>query len=216
MKVLVIEDNRWMREQLELLLRRDSYVVDLAKNAEDGIAKAQIHDYDAIILDIGLPDRQDFETLVELRATYRGPVLIVTGRKALSARVRGLDGGADDYLTKPFEGEELLARLRAILRRRREATLTRIQIQTVAIDLGARRVFRDDKEVHLTHRQFAILRLLVLRRGQVVPLTVLLESLLDEHRDATTNLIHVYISHLRKKLGRELIATVHGQGYLIR
>lgn len=216
MKILVVEDNMFMREELVQMLRREGYAVDQAEDAASVLEKAPVHIYDAILLDVGLPDNDDFTLLQHLRTFYTGPVLVLTGKCDLPARVQGLDAGADDYLTKPFEREELLARMRAITRREnRRSPTTVVTLGDVLIDIASQRVFRQGQEVQLTRREFAILRFIVQRRGEIVSSETLHEAILDEESDTISNVLNVHIYNIRKKLGKELIETIRDRGYLI-
>jgi len=215
MRLLVVEDEPDLLNGLARALRRAGYAVDLAADGADGLYKAEGTDYDAIVLDVMLPKLDGWEVLARLRNTKKTPVLILTARDQTADRVRGLDTGADDYLVKPFDNDELLARLRALIRRAAGQTHSKIEIGEVLIDTRARAVARAGEPVMLTAREYAILEYLALHRGEVVSRTELYEHLLDESDDTLSNLVDVHIFGIRKKLGAELIATRRHQGYCI-
>jgi two-component system OmpR family response regulator len=215
MRLLVVEDEPDLLNGLARALRRAGYAVDLAADGADGLYKAEGTDYDAIVLDVMLPKLDGWEVLARLRNTKKTPVLILTARDQTADRVRGLDTGADDYLVKPFDNDELLARLRALIRRAAGQTHSKIEIGEVLIDTRARAVARAGEPVTLTAREYAILEYLALHRGEVVSRTELYEHLLDESDDTLSNLVDVHIFGIRKKLGAELIATRRHQGYCI-
>jgi DNA-binding response OmpR family regulator len=215
MRVLVVEDEPELLRVVARALREDGYAVDEAADGEDGLAKATAWDYDAVLLDLMLPKLDGWQFLKGLRRTRKTPVLILTARDAVADRVRGLDVGADDYLVKPFDLSELKARLRALIRRAAGLADSRLTIGDVEIDAGARKVYRTGVEVVLTAREYAILELLALRRGRVVGRAEIYEHLFDESDDTLSNLLEVHVSNLRKKLGRDLIATRRGLGYVL-
>jgi two-component system OmpR family response regulator len=215
MRLLVVEDEPDLLNGLARALRRAGYAVDLAADGNDGLYKAEGTDYDAIILDVMLPKLDGWEVLSRLRKTKKTPVLILTARDQTADRVRGLDTGADDYLVKPFDNDELLARLRALIRRAAGQTSPKIEIGDVLIDTRARAVARAGQPVTLTAREYAILEYLALHRGEVITRTELYEHLLDESDDTLSNLVDVHIFGIRKKLGAELITTRRHQGYCI-
>ena len=215
MRLLVVEDEPDLLNGLARALRRAGYAVDLAADGADGLYKAEGTDYDAIVLDVMLPKMDGWEVLARLRKSKKTPVLILTARDQTADRVRGLDTGADDYLIKPFDNNELLARLRALIRRAAGQTHSQIEIGDVRIDTRARTVARAGQPVVLTAREYAILEYLALHRGEVVTRTALYEHLLDESDDTLSNLVDVHIFGIRKKLGAELIATRRHQGYCI-
>jgi two-component system OmpR family response regulator len=215
MRILVIEDEPDLRRILAQALREREYAVDAASDGEEGLAKALAWDYDAIVLDLMLPRKSGDEVLAALRRAKRTPVLILTARGAVSDRVRQLDAGADDYLVKPFQLEELCARLRALIRRAAGAASGRIEIGDVLIDLAGRSVLRAGEPVSLTAREYALLELLALHRGRLVTRTMIYEHLFDENEDSLSNLVDVHVSNVRKKLGRDFITTRRGQGYVI-
>jgi two-component system OmpR family response regulator len=196
-------------------LREESYAVDTADNGTDGIFKAQNYDYDVIILDVMLPGMDGWALLAQLRKSKQTPVLMLTARDATQDRVRGLDTGADDYLVKPFDLTELLARLRALIRRAAGQSRPHIEIRDVQINTRTRIVSRAGAPVPLTAREYSILEYLALHRGEVISRTSLYEHLFDENDDTLSNLVDVHIFSIRKKLGAELITTRRGQGYCI-
>jgi two-component system OmpR family response regulator len=177
--------------------------------------KAQSWEYDAIVLDLMLPRMGGFEVLAELRKQKPTPVLILTARDSVTDRVQGLDSGADDYVIKPFEANELLARLRAIIRRGSGKASSNIELGDGVVDTAARTVEREGKPVVLTGREYALLELLALRRGELVTRTMIYDHLFDENDDTLSNLVEVHVSNVRKKLGKDLIKTRRGQGYVI-
>lgn len=215
MRILAIEDEADLRASLAKALREEGYAVDTAADGEAGLDKAQSWDYDALVLDVMLPRLDGWSVLQRLRQTKRTPVLMLTARDTPRDRVRGLDTGADDYVVKPFDLEELFARLRALIRRAAGQTRPRIEIGEVAIATAARQVTRAGQPVALTARECALLEFLALHRGEVVTRTTLYEHLFDETDNTLSNLLDVHVSNLRKKLGAGLIVTRRGHGYCI-
>jgi two-component system OmpR family response regulator len=220
MRVLVVEDEPDLRRLLEQALREEGYAVDVAGDGKTGLYKATTWDYDAVVLDLMLPGMNGWEVLSRLRAAAKPvPVLILTARDGLADRVRGLDNGADDYLVKPFALAELHARLRALIRRSAGQASPRIEIDGVVIDTAARIITRrtahQDEPVHLTAREYSLVEMLALRRGQVVTRTDLYAHLFDEEEDSFSNLLDVHVSNIRKKLGKDFIQTRRGYGYVV-
>jgi two-component system, OmpR family, response regulator len=215
MRVLAVEDEPDLLGSLLKALREDGYAVDGAPDGEDGLYKAESYDYDAVVLDIMLPGIDGWEVLRRLRKTRKTPVLMLTARDAVRDRVRGLDSGADDYLVKPFELSELLARLRALIRRSASHARPQLEIGDVTIDTAARKVSRQGQDVLLTAREYTLLEFLALHRGELVTRTMLYDHLFDENDDTLSNLLDVHVSNLRKKLGHEFITTRRGHGYCI-
>ena len=215
MRLLVVEDEPDLLLGLTRALRKQGYAVDTAADGEDGLYKAQNTNYDAIVLDVMLPKLDGWEILERVRTTKATPVLMLTARDATKDRVRGLDGGADDYLVKPFDLDELLARLRALIRRGAKQATATIAIGDVRIDTAARLVTRAGEPVTLTAREYGVLEYLARPRGEVVTRTALYEHLFDEDDSTLSNLIDVHIFNLRKKLGADLIVTRRGHGYVI-
>jgi two-component system, OmpR family, response regulator len=215
MRVLAVEDEPDLLGSLLKALREDGYAVDGAPDGEEGLYKAESYDYDAVVLDIMLPGIDGWEVLRRLRKSKKTPVLMLTARDAVRDRVRGLDSGADDYLVKPFELSELLARLRALIRRSASKAQPQLEIGDVTIDTAARKVFRQGQEVLLTAREYSLLEFLALHRGELVTRTMLYDHLFDENDDTLSNLLDVHVSNIRKKLGHDFITTRRGHGYCI-
>lgn len=213
MKVLLVEDEPDLLRSLAQALREEGYAVDTAAEGEDGLFKADSWEYDAIVLDIMLPKIDGWQVLQRLRKTKRTPVLLLTARDQVRDRVRGLDCGADDYLAKPFDLDELLARLRALIRRTGSQTRASIEIDDVVINTAARIVSRAGQTVSLTAREYALVEYLALHRGEVVTRTQLYEHLFDENDSTLSNLLDVHVSNIRKKLGHDFILTRRGHGY---
>jgi two-component system OmpR family response regulator len=215
MRILVIEDEPDLLRVLCQALREESYAVDPAADGIDGYYKASTWDYDAIVLDLMLPKLDGWQLLDRLRRTRKTPVLILTARDAVRDRIRGLDSGADDYLVKPFELSELLARLRALIRRAAGNATSTIEIGDIIIDVGARRVRQSGQDITLTPREYALVELLAQHRGQLITRSTIYEHLFDENEDSLSNLVDVHVSNVRKKLGKDFITTRRGQGYVI-
>jgi two-component system OmpR family response regulator len=215
MRVLVVEDEPDLLQSLLKALREDGYAADGAAEGEDGLYKAQNYEYDAVVLDIMLPRIDGWELLRELRKTRKTPVLMLTARDAVRDRVRGLDTGADDYLVKPFDLSELLARLRALIRRSASQADSCIEIGNVVIDTAARTVRRQGEPVVLTAREYALVEYLAVHRGKLVTRTMLYDHLFDENDSTLSNLLDVHVSNVRKKLGHDFITTRRGHGYCI-
>lgn len=215
MRILIVEDEPRLLRNLGRALREEGYAVDTADAGDEGLFKAESYDYDAIVLDVMLPGLDGWEVLARLRKQKRTPVLMLTARDATCDRVRGLDTGADDYLVKPFDLPELLARLRALIRRAAGQAQPNLEVRDVKIDTRAKSVMRAGEPVALTAREYAILEYLVLHRGEVVTRTALYDHLFDENDDTLSNLLDVHVFSIRKKLGADLITTRRGQGYCV-
>ncbi len=215
MRILIVEDESDLLAGIAKALREEGYAVDTSEEGEEGLYKATNWDYDAIVLDVMLPKLDGWEVLKRLRKTKKTPVLMLTARDGSRDRVRGLDGGADDYVIKPFDLSELLARLRALIRRSANQTRSQIQIGDVLIDYAARIVSLDGEPVTLTAREYSLVEYLALHRGEVVTRTALYEHLFDEDDSSLSNLLDVHVSNIRKKIGPEFITTRRGHGYCI-
>jgi two-component system, OmpR family, response regulator len=218
MRLLLVEDDAKLVRALERGLEREGYAVHVATTGEDALSKATDQEYDAVVLDVMLPGPDGFEICRTLRERKRwAPVLMLTARDQVADRIRGLDAGADDYLVKPFDFGELLARLRALTRRGpAEQRTAIIEVRDLRLDPATHLVTRAGREIELTAREFAVLEFLARRAGQVVSRTELLEHVWDD-RDGSTNVVDVYVGYLRKKLEspfrRRLIRTVRGVGF---
>ncbi|KAB2648982.1 MAG: response regulator transcription factor [Verrucomicrobiota bacterium] len=215
MRVLIIEDEPDLLKSLARGLRDEGYAVDSSDNGEDGLFNAQSNDYDAILMDVMLPKLDGWQILEKLRKTKKTPVLMLTARDQTKDRVRGLDSGADDYLIKPFNLEELLARLRAIIRRSANQTSNILTIGDVAVNLASRTITHNKTPIELTAREYSLVEFLALHKGEVVTRTQLYEHLFDENESSLSNLLDVHVSKIRKKLGSEFIATRRGHGYCV-
>ena len=215
MRLLVIEDDQLLLRSLAAVLREENYAVDTAGDGEEGLFKARESDYDCIILDGMLPVFDGWEMLRRLRPEKKTPVLMLTARDAVPDRVRGLDAGADDYLTKPFDSDELLARIRALIRRTSGLASSVIDVGDVSIDTAARSISHLGRTVLLTAREYTLVEYLAQHRGSVVSRSELYEHLFDEHDDTLSNLLDVHVSNVRKKIGAEFITTRRGHGYSI-
>ncbi|MBE2283596.1 MAG: heavy metal response regulator transcription factor [Prosthecobacter sp.] len=221
MRLLIVEDEPKVARFVERGLREEHYAVDVAANGEEGLDLALVHDYDLVILDVMLPKKDGFEVLEALRAAKRPcKVLMLTARDSVKDRVRGLDGGADDYLVKPFAFAELLARVRALLRRSGCTETTTLSFADLVLDVKARKVTRAGQPVALSAREFAVLEHLLRHQGEVISRTRLSEQVWDQHFDSMTNVIDVTLYHLREKVDRgfasPLIHTVRGVGYVLK
>jgi DNA-binding response OmpR family regulator len=220
-RVLLVEDHRPLVRALRRGLEEEGFAVDVAYDGEEGGYKAESADYDVIVLDLMLPKEDGLSLLQRWRrAGKKTHVLILTARSAIEDKVKGLDLGADDYLTKPFELGELLARLRALVRRGHQIKDPILRIFDLEIDTAARTVKRGGKSIHLTPREFALLQFLAFHRGKVVTRSMIWEHLYDECDENTSNVVDVYIRYLRNKIDRDfdppLIMTRWGEGYLLR
>ena len=214
MRILVVEDDAALRGQLEGALREAGYVVDTADNGEDGHFLGDTEPYDAVVLDLGLPALDGITVLSRWRADGRAmPVLILTARDRWREKVSGFDAGADDYLTKPFQMEELLARIRALIRRASGHASAVIECGDLAIDTRTSRVTVKGKPVKLTGHEYKLLAYLAHERDRVVSRTELTEHIYDQDFDLDSNTIEVFIGRLRRKLGTGAIETVRGLGY---
>ncbi len=220
MRILLVEDERRVASFVSRALRENAYAVDLAETGEKAINMATHTAYDSILLDIRLPGLSGLQVCRELRdARVDTPILMLTARGLVEQRVEGLDSGADDYLTKPFAIAELLARIRALMRRR--ATGGRVlRYANLELDRHQRRVTRAGRVIPLTAKEFALLEFLLSRAPDVVPRTEIIERVWDIHFDPGTNLVEVYINRLRQKIAMEgdskLIHTAHGIGYCLK
>jgi DNA-binding response OmpR family regulator len=220
MRVLLVEDDARIARFVGKGLREESYAVDLAPNGHDALYQAEINSYDLFILDVMIPGPDGFAVCRKLReAGIRAPILMLTARDAVDDRITGLDHGADDYLTKPFEFGELLARLRALLRRSNEVRLPEITIQDLVLDTRGQRVSRAGRSIAVTTKEYALLEFLARNAGRVIGRAEIADHVWDESFDPFSNLIEVYVNRLRKKIdlpGSEpLLHTRRGAGYFL-
>ena len=214
MRVLIVEDDQDLGQQLEDALKDTGYAVDRATDGEEGHFLGDTEPYDVVILDLGLPLIDGVSVLQKWRAAEKDfPVLILTARDQWSEKVQGFDAGADDYLTKPFHTEELLARLRALVRRAAGHTTDIIEIGELSVDNRSARAFVDGKPVKLTSHEFRLLSYMAMHKGRVISRTELVEHIYDQDFDRDSNTIEVFVGRLRKKIGTDRIETVRGLGY---
>ena len=221
MRILVVEDDRKVAEFVRKGFEEEGYAVDVAVDGEAALAIGLDRLHDIIVLDIMLPKKAGLDVVRELRRSkVPTPVILLTARDAVDDKVQGLDAGADDYLTKPFAFAELLARVRALLRRGVEARLPQLTLADLVLDPATRVVRRNNEEIALTNREFALLEYLMRNQGRVLTRTMIAEHVWDYSFDSSTNVIDVYVNYLRKKIdaGREpkLLHTVRGVGYVLK
>ena len=220
MRVLLVEDEPRMANVIAKGLREQSYAVDVCPDGESGLYQASVNDYDVIVLDVLLPHRDGYEVCRELRTRGNAtPVLMLTARAAVDDRITGFDAGADDYLTKPFSFRELLARIRALLRRDAQLRPEVFQIGDLVIDSANHHVHRANREIQLTAKEYALLEYLARRAGHLVSRAEIAAHVWDDSYDAFSNTIEVYVNRLRKKIDGDhpikLIHTRRGEGYIL-
>jgi DNA-binding response OmpR family regulator len=221
MKILVIEDDPTVGQFVKRGLEEQRWTVDLAENGNDGEALATSGDYDLVILDMRLPGKSGMEVLHDLRArNFQRPVLVLTAQDAVDAKVQTLRAGADDYVTKPFAFEELLARVEALARRPRAMASPVMQVADLTLDVDTREVRRAGNLIELTPKEYTVLEYLMRHHGRVMSRTLITEYAWGYHFDPGTNIVDVVINHLRKKIDadyeKKLISTVRGVGYVVR
>jgi len=222
MRILLVEDDASTARSIELMLKAENWVVDLTDQGEDGLEIGQLYDYDLILLDIMLPDMDGYEVLRRLRqARVRTPILILSGLAELDAKIKGLGFGADDYVTKPFDRRELVARIQAIVRRSKGHSDSVIRTGKLMVNLDTRSVEVNGQPIHLTGKEYGILELLSLRKGTTLTKEMFLNHLYNGMDEPELKIIDVFICKLRKKLssatqGDNYIETVWGRGYVLR
>lgn len=222
MRILVIEDEKKIADFIKRGLKEEGYAVDVASDGENGLFLAKTNDYDIVLLDLMLPKLDGISVCRTLREEKRAvPIIMLTAKDAVKDKVTGLDAGADDYLTKPFAFEELLARVRAILRKRGEQKeAVRLEVGELLLDLHTHKVTRAGKNIELTSKEYALLEYLMRNAGKVVTRTMISEHVWDIDFDTFTNVIDVYINYLRNKIDsggkKKMIQTVRGRGYILR
>ncbi len=221
MRILVVEDDGKVAGFLKKGLEEERYAVDLAGDGEEGAYLAAVNEYDAIILDVMLPVKSGLEVLAGIRKQKNHtPVLMLTARDAVDDKVKGLEAGADDYLTKPFSFEELLARLRALLRRTHSYGERVFRVADLELEPSARRVSRAGREIELTGKEYALLEYFMRNAGRILTETQIIEHVWDMNYDGMANTVNVYIHHLRNKIDRahdiKLLHTIRSRGYVLR
>ncbi len=215
MRILLIEDHPKLQQSLLRALRNNKFAVDAASDGREGLNKAEDNEYDAILLDVMLPEMDGWSVLEQLRESKSTPVIMLTARDSLDDRVKGLDLGADDYLPKPFQIPELLARIRAVIRRAAGQSKTSILLGDFSLDLKAKKLTQQGEAIAITAREYGLIEYLALHRGEVISRTTLYEHLFDEEDSSLSNLLDVNVSRVRSKLGKDFIITHRGHGYSI-
>ena len=215
MRLLIVEDEEELAETVRRAFVEDGFSVDVATDGESGLFNAQSWNYDAIVLDLMLPRMGGIDVLKKVRAKSATPVLILTARDGVDDKVKGLNTGADDYLTKPFQLSELIARVRALVRRSAGKPSPLVKVGDLEIDTVARTIKKKGKPVELTPKEFALAEFMALHRGELVTRTMIYDHLYDETDDSLSNVVDVYVSNLRRKLGKSFIETRRNQGYIL-
>jgi two-component system OmpR family response regulator len=216
MRLLIVEDDRGIQRQLSGALAAAGYVIDLASDGEDGYHLGATEAYDAVILDLGLPQLDGLSVLEKWRKEgVMVPVLILTARDSWTEKVRGLRSGADDYVVKPFQMEEIVARIEALIRRARGIASSLLTIGPLTLDTAQGLVFRDGQPVTMTPLEYRLTAYLMMHRGAVISKTEITEHIYDQSFDRDSNVVEVLINRLRKKLGADVIETRRGQGYVL-
>ena len=214
MRILIVEDEPNLGQQLRSTLEGAGYAVDLSTDGVDGHFLGETESYDAVVLDLGLPEMDGLTILNKWRKAERDmPVLVLTARDSWSDKVAGLDAGADDYLAKPFQSEELIARLRALIRRSAGHASSVLEAGDIRLDTRSGKVTKEGEPVKLTAQEYKLLSYLMHHKGKVVSRTELIEHIYDQDFDRDSNTIEVFVTRIRKKLGAETITTIRGLGY---
>ncbi len=221
MRLLVIEDEKKVASHIKKGLEGEGYAVDVIDNGEDASSMAKTYDYDLLIIDVMLPGKNGREVLKELRDNHDDtPAIFLTAKNSTEEKILGLDLGADDYLTKPFEFEELCARIRAILRRHESVRSTKLALADLELNPATHEVKRAGKRIDLTQKEYALLEYFLYNQGKVLTRTMIVEHVWDQDFDSFTNVVDVYINHLRAKIDqpfdKKLLHTARGFGYVLR
>jgi len=221
MRVLIVEDEKDLAAIIKQGLEEEGYIVDVAHDGEEGLYMAESYPIDVMVLDVMLPAMDGLTVLSNLRKKgVQTPVILLTARDALIDKIKGLDTGADDYLTKPFVFEELLARIRSLIRRKTTVKEAVIRIADLEIDTASHQVKRGGKPIALSAKEYSLLEFLAYRKGEVVSRTDIIEHIYNEDADMDSNVVDVYINYLRNKIDKEfsgkLIHTVRGAGYILK
>lgn len=215
MKILVVEDQADLREVIVESLQEESFAVDAATDGEEGLYKALNWDYDLVILDVMMPIMDGWQVLQALREKKETPVIMLTALSQVADKIKGLNHGADDYLAKPFDLQELIARSRAVMRRQGGDRKPILQVGDVTINTASQVVEKKGKPVDFSGREYAMCELMVRHRGEVISRDYLYEHLFDENDESMSNILDVYVYKLRQKLGKDFIQTRRGQGYIV-
>ncbi len=220
MRILVIEDEKKVAHFIKRGLEEEHYAVDLAYDGETGLYMTEVNEYDLVVLDIMIPKIDGWEVLKRIRDKKNTvPILVLTAKDSIEDIVKGLDSGCDDYLTKPFEFKEFLARIRALLRRDRAEKEAVLKVADLTLSLITHKVTRGGKEIELTSKEYALLEYFMRNPGKVLTRTMISEHVWDYHFDSMTNVIDVYVTYLRKKIDKDfepkLIHTIRGVGYIL-
>lgn len=220
MKILIIEDDQTLAKNLKQVLIKDGFAVDTSNTREDGLAQTEINEYDCVVLDINLPDGSGFDLLYDLRkAENKTPVIIVTARGQVEDRIKGLNLGADDYVPKPVDSNELTARIRAVIRRNSQSALPVLTIGDLVVKPAEQNASVDGNTLDLTAKEFSVLEYLAQHNGQIITRTMLMEHIWGSDFETFSNVIDVYIRNLRRKLEKHskvgLIKTIRGKGYIL-
>ncbi|MCF7814626.1 MAG: response regulator transcription factor [Candidatus Cloacimonetes bacterium] len=221
MRILLVEDDKKIAGFIAKGLQEENYAIDIFHNGDDGLYWALVIDYDLIILDIMLPQKNGLEICREIRDNQKNtPIIILTAKVSIEDKVKGLQTGADDYLSKPFSFDELLARIQALLRRSQEYHTQVLSAVDLELDISSRRVFRAGKEIFLSGREYGLLEFLLRNKNKIVTETQIIEHVWDMNSELFTNVVNVYIHHLRKKIddnnAHKLIYTLRGRGYILK
>ncbi|MHC4551052.1 MAG: response regulator transcription factor [Planctomycetota bacterium] len=215
MRLLIVEDEIDLARALQMALEEEGFACDVAGDGGSGLRKAEEVDYDAVLLDLMLPGLDGRALLERLRKGKGTPVLVLTARDEVEDKIALLNLGADDYLTKPFDLDELIARVRALIRRAAHQPAPVLEVGEVRINTVARRVTLGGAPVGLSPKEYALVELLALHRGELVTRTMIYEHIYDDSEDTLSNVVDVYVSNVRKKLGRDFVRTRRGEGYIV-
>jgi heavy metal response regulator len=221
MRILLVEDEKRMADFVTKGLKEERYVIDVAHNGEDALFLVDVNPYDLIILDLMLPDTNGLAICKHIRNKKMDtPILIITAKDSVRDKVKGLDFGADDYLTKPFSFDEFLARVRALLRRKRADKMSILRVADLELNQLTHKVKRAGKEIDLTSKEYALLEYFIMNANEIITRTMISEHVWNEEFDSLSNIIDVFVNHLRNKIDKDfdkpLIHTIHGTGYILK
>ena len=221
MRILLVEDEKRMADFVTKGLKEERYVIDVAHNGEDALFLVDVNPYDLIILDLMLPDTNGLAICKHIRNKKMDtPILIITAKDSVRDKVKGLDFGADDYLTKPFSFDEFLARVRALLRRKRADKMSMLRVADLELNQLTHKVKRAGKEIDLTSKEYALLEYFIMNANEIITRTMISEHVWNEEFDSLSNIIDVFVNHLRNKIDKDfdkpLIHTIHGTGYILK